>query len=192
LTAYTSHFHGPRPGGELHVVLVDNGRSALLADPALRGALACIRCGACLNTCPVYRRSGGHSYGTTVAGPIGSVLAPARDPVRHASLPFACSLCGSCRDVCPVKIDLPRQLVALRAVVRASPAPGARRARLAARAAAAVLARPRLYAAAGALARLALRALPDALWRRTPWGRDRARPPLPAASFRARYRGPRV
>jgi L-lactate dehydrogenase complex protein LldF len=192
LTAYTSHFHGPRPGGELHVVLVDNGRSALLADPALRGALACIRCGACLNTCPVYRRSGGHSYGTTVAGPIGSVLAPARDPARHASLPFACSLCGSCRDVCPVKIDLPRQLVALRALVRASPAPGARRARLAARVAAAVLARPRLYAAAGALARRALRLLPDALWRRTRWGRGRARPPLPSASFRARYRGPRV
>jgi L-lactate dehydrogenase complex protein LldF len=190
-TAYTSHFHGPRPGGELHVVLVDNGRSALLADPALRDALACIRCGACLNTCPVYRRSGGHSYRTPVAGPIGSVLAPAREPVRHASLPFACSLCGSCRDVCPVKIDLPRQLVALRGTVRAQ-APGGAARRLAVRLAAEVLARPRLYAAAGGLGRAALALVPEALWRRTAWGRGRARPPVPRASFRALYRGRRV
>ena len=189
VTAYTSHFHGPRPGAELHVVLVDNGRSALLARPALRDALACIRCGACLNTCPVYRRSGGHSYGTTVAGPIGSVLAPARDPLRHASLPFACSLCGSCRDVCPVRIDLPRQLVALRGSVRTASGGGGR---LAVRLAAAVMARPRLYAAAGAVARAALRALPEGVWRRTRWGRERALPAAPRASFRSLYRGPRV
>jgi L-lactate dehydrogenase complex protein LldF len=193
ITAYSSHVHGPRPGGELHVVLVDNGRSALLADPALRGALACIRCGACLNTCPVYRRSGGHSYATPVAGPIGSVLGAAREPERHASLPFACSLCGSCREVCPVRIDLPLQLVTLRGRLRGE-GRGAPRwsrvapRRLALRLAAALMARPALGAAAGALGRRVLAALPEALWRRTPWGRGRARPPLPARSFREEWR----
>jgi L-lactate dehydrogenase complex protein LldF len=186
LTAYTSHVCGPRPGGELHVVLVDNGRSALLADPSLRGALACIRCGACLNTCPVYRRSGGHSYATPVAGPIGSVLAPARDPERHASLPFACSLCGSCREVCPVRIDLPAQLLALRARVRARRTPAATR--LFARASAAVLARPALLAWAGRLGRALLARLPEVAWRRSAWGRARARPALPARSFREAWR----
>jgi L-lactate dehydrogenase complex protein LldF len=186
LTAYTSHLHGPRPGGELHVVLVDNGRSALLADPSLRGALACIRCGACLNTCPVYRRSGGHSYATPVAGPIGSVLAPARDAERHASLPFACSLCGSCRDVCPVRIDLPLQLVALRGRVRVQRTRFGTR--WLARASAAVLARPALLAGAGWLARRLLAPVPEALWRRSAWGRSRARPSLPERSFRAAWR----
>ena len=80
ITTYTSHFHAPAPGGELHVVLVDNGRCELRESELYRDSLCCIRCGACLNTCPVYRRSGGHSYGTTIPGPIGSVLNPARDP----------------------------------------------------------------------------------------------------------------
>jgi L-lactate dehydrogenase complex protein LldF len=83
-------------------VLVDNGRSKLLASENFRSSLRCIRCAACLNTCPVYRRSGGHSYGVTIAGPIGSIVNPARDARQHHSLPFACSLCGSCTDVCPV------------------------------------------------------------------------------------------
>src|SRR6185436_12806833 len=114
ITAYSSHFHGPRVGGELHIVLVDNGRSAILGREEFRRSLNCIRCGACMNTCPVYRRSGGHSYGNAVPGPIGSILAPSRDAKKHASLPFACSLCGSCTDVCPVKIDLHHQLLAWR------------------------------------------------------------------------------
>jgi L-lactate dehydrogenase complex protein LldF len=186
ITAYTSHVHGPRPGGALHVVLVDNGRTALLADPELRDALACIRCGACLNTCPVYRRSGGHSYGTPIAGPIGSVLGAAREPVRHGSLPFACSLCGSCREVCPVAIDLPRQLVTLRARVRRLPS-GAPRS-WAARAAAAVLARPALYALAGRIARATLARVPEPVFRRLAWGRGRARPSVPAETFREAWR----
>jgi L-lactate dehydrogenase complex protein LldF len=114
ITTYSSHFHGPRPGGELHIVLVDNGRSRLLADEHFRRSLHCIRCGACMNTCPVYRRSGGHSYRSTVPGPIGSILAPAQDPQAYSSLPFACSLCGSCTDVCPVNIDLHHQLLTMR------------------------------------------------------------------------------
>lgn len=115
ITAYTSLFRRPAPGAELHVVIVDNGRTSLLADAPLRPALQCIRCGACLNTCPVYRRSGGHSYGDdALPGPIGAVLAAARDPVRHGDLAHASSLCGSCGEVCPVKVPLPAQLLELR------------------------------------------------------------------------------
>jgi L-lactate dehydrogenase complex protein LldF len=152
LSAYTTLVTGPRPGGELHVVLVDAGRSRLLAHPVQREALACIRCGACLNTCPVYRRAGGHAYAQPVPGPIGSLLAPALRPGADAnSLPWASSLCGSCSAVCPVRIDLHGQLLAWRHELR----PASRRLRLAARLAAAVLARPALFRAAGRAARLA-------------------------------------
>ncbi|HKA15731.1 MAG TPA: lactate utilization protein B [Myxococcota bacterium] len=189
ITAYTSHFHGPRPGGELHLVIVDNGRSRLLADRAHRGALACIRCGACMNTCPVYRRSGGHSYAAVVPGPIGSILEPARDPVRHASLPFACSLCASCSDVCPVRIDLHHQLLAWRGeLLRAGHAGRVRRWLLGA--AGLVLRSPRATAGAGALARAARRLLPERWLARAAggWTRERALPDLPRASFRAEWR----
>lgn len=128
LTAYTSELGAPRPGGELHVILVDNGRSALRESELLRTALSCIRCGACLNTCPVYRRSGGHSYGPrALPGPIGAVLAAGRDPKQHGSLPDACTLCGSCAEVCPVKVPLPDQLLALRAAAAPHRRPGLRR-----------------------------------------------------------------
>ncbi len=115
VTAYTTHVNSPKPGGAMHVVLVDNGRTNRLADAVMRTALHCIRCGACLNTCPVYRRSGGYSYGHVIQGPIGAILAPAVDLDAHASLPFASTLCGSCADVCPVRIDIPAQLLAWRA-----------------------------------------------------------------------------
>jgi L-lactate dehydrogenase complex protein LldF len=188
-TVYTSHFHGPRENGALHIVLVDNGRSALRARAEFHDALACIRCGACMNTCPVFRRSGGHSYDAVIPGPIGSVLEPARAPATHASLPHACTLCGSCRDVCPVKIDLPRQLVAWRGeLLRTRSGAGRRRSLLSA--GRFVLERPRLYAALGALARFAARRLPER-WlcgRWNPWTRGRALPELPRESFRAQLR----
>ncbi|HEX8110973.1 MAG TPA: lactate utilization protein B, partial [Kofleriaceae bacterium] len=152
ITAYTTHYVGPRAGGELHIVIVDNGRSEVLAREALRGSLACIRCGACMNTCPVFRRSGGHSYGYTVPGPIGSVLAPLRDAARYATLPFASTLCGSCADVCPVRIDLHHQLLALRQdLARRALVPWQKR--LVLRVAALVLAWPAAYRLAGWLAR---------------------------------------
>jgi L-lactate dehydrogenase complex protein LldF len=189
ITAYTSHFHGPAPGAALHIVIVDNGRSRLLRSEAHRSALRCIRCGACMNTCPVYRRSGGYSYEATVPGPIGSLLEPARDPGRHATLPFACSLCGSCTDVCPVRIDLHHQLLAWRGeLVRGGHAGRGKRALLAA--AGAALLRPRLVAGLGWLARRVGGALP-AGWRdrlAAPWTADRALPELPRASFRAEWR----
>jgi L-lactate dehydrogenase complex protein LldF len=186
ISVYTSLLSGPRPGGELHIVLVDNGRTQLLASPSHRSALHCIRCGACLNTCPVYRRAGGHAYGTPVAGPIGAVLAPVMSPDGLAhELPYASSLCGSCSAVCPVRIDLHRQLLAWRREAPALPAGM----RLTTRVAAAVLARPRLYRAGSRV----LRWLWPMLSRRWPghplagWLASRELPPHPGASFAERH-----
>jgi L-lactate dehydrogenase complex protein LldF len=186
-TAYTAHFRGPRPGGELHIVLVDNGRSDLRNRAEFRRALSCIRCGACLNTCPVYRRSGGHSYGTALAGPIGSILEPARQAERFASLPFACTLCGSCTDVCPVQIDLHRELATWRSkLVERDLAAGPGRRTW--RALAAILKRPALYAAAGWLGRAWIRSAPSWLrhWPGRGWTDFRDWPRAPEQSFRQR------
>lgn len=121
LTAYTSILTGPRRPGEdgpaeMHVVLIDNGRLHALADEKMREALYCIRCGACLNACPVYRKIGGHAYGWVYSGPIGALITPEFAGLRQArELPFASSLCGACREVCPVKINIPDMLLHLRA-----------------------------------------------------------------------------
>ena len=115
LTTYTHFLQGAAPGRKLYLVIIDNGRSKVLKDPAAWMALYCIRCGACLNACPVYRRAGGWAYGWVYPGPIGSVLVPHLLGLEQAgTLPFASSLCGACGEVCPVKIDLPHQLVHLR------------------------------------------------------------------------------
>lgn len=114
ITTYTSHFQKPKKDGMLHIIIVDNGRSKILKQKQFNNALKCIRCGACMNTCPVYRRSGGHSYGYTIPGPIGSVLGALKDKINNASLPFASTLCGSCDSVCPVKINLHELLLDLR------------------------------------------------------------------------------
>jgi L-lactate dehydrogenase complex protein LldF len=103
---------------ELHLVLLDNGRSRMLAHPVTRQALACIRCGACLNACPVYQQIGGHAYGSVYPGPIGAVITPQLVGLgKAAQLPYASSLCGACREVCPVKIDIPELLLHLRAEI---------------------------------------------------------------------------
>jgi L-lactate dehydrogenase complex protein LldF len=118
ITAYSSLIGGPRSSGEtdgpeeFHVVLLDNGRSRLLGDPQQRDLLQCIRCGACLNACPVYRNIGGHAYGTVYQGPIGSALTPHfRGLAEFQHLSYASSLCGNCSSVCPVKIDLAHHLL---------------------------------------------------------------------------------
>ncbi len=120
-SVYVSLLTGPRRPGEhdgpdeLHLVILDNGRTRLLADPHLRDALRCVRCGACLNVCPVYERAGGHAYDTVYSGPIGAVISPVLEGLeRSAELPFASTLCGACAEVCPVKIDIPRMLLELR------------------------------------------------------------------------------
>lgn len=120
VTVYTSHYARARKDGEMHIVLVDNGRSEHLGKDDFRDGLKCIRCGACMNTCPVYRRSGGHSYHATVPGPIGSILNPRTDLEAYSDLPFASTLCGSCSDVCPVKIDIHEQLYKWRQLINAN------------------------------------------------------------------------
>src|SRR6202023_3702998 len=116
MNPYTSMGSGAVEGQDFHLVLLDNGRTATLADPRGRAALRCIRCSACLNVCPVYERTGGHAYGSVYPRPIGAVLVPQLTGVEdHASLPYASSLCGACYDACPVKIDIPSLLVHLRA-----------------------------------------------------------------------------
>ena len=119
MNPYTSAWTGVTPGDgpqDVHLVLLDNGRSATLADPVGRSALHCIKCSACLNVCPVYERAGGHAYGSVYPGPIGAVLSPQLTGVEdNASLPYASSLCGACFDACPVRIDIPSLLVELRA-----------------------------------------------------------------------------
>lgn len=189
ITTYTSHFHGPRRGGQLHIVIVDNGRTNLRAQPTYQSSLQCIRCGACMNTCPVYRRSGGHSYSNTVPGPIGSVLAPATDAHAHHSLPYACTLCGSCTDVCPVKIPLHHQLLAWRGeLAERKLIPWTKRFGM--KMGGWALRSPRLYAAGGWFARLSLRWLPR--WvthnRLNVWARQRELPQAPRKSFRELYR----
>lgn len=120
MNPYTSMWTGVTPGDgpqDVHVVLLDNGRSAALSDPEGRSALHCIRCSACLNVCPVYEQTGGHAYGSTYPGPIGAILSPQLTGItsaENASLPYASTLCGACYDVCPVKINIPEILVHLR------------------------------------------------------------------------------
>lgn len=127
LTSYTSFLSGPRRDGEqdgpheFYVVLLDNGRTKLLERPERRESLYCIRCGACLNHCPVYRRIGGHNYPWVYSGPIGAIITPQFHGTQsNPWLPFASSLCGACGEVCPVKIDIPRLLLELRADVASS------------------------------------------------------------------------
>ncbi|HEX8848766.1 MAG TPA: LutB/LldF family L-lactate oxidation iron-sulfur protein [Gemmatimonadaceae bacterium] len=166
LTTYQSLITGRRPASadgpdELHIVLLDNGRSAMLARAVTRQALACIRCGACLNACPVYQQIGGHAYGSVYPGPIGAVITPQLAGLHEAAaLPYASSLCGACRDACPVKIDIPALLLHLRGSVVERRAAGPRRGeRLAFRLYRAAMARPALYLLAARLMRAAQRLL---------------------------------
>ncbi|MEU4229017.1 LutB/LldF family L-lactate oxidation iron-sulfur protein [Nonomuraea sp. NPDC026600] len=125
MNPYTSMWTGSTEGQDFHLVLLDNGRTDVLADEVGRQALRCIRCSACLNVCPVYERAGGHAYGSVYPGPIGAILTPQLRGMSSdldASLPYASSLCGACYEVCPVAIDIPEVLVDLRAKVRHAPA----------------------------------------------------------------------
>jgi L-lactate dehydrogenase complex protein LldF len=134
LTVYTSFLSGPRRAGEIdgpeefYVVLLDNGRTKLLRDPEKRQSLYCIRCGACLNHCPVYRKIGGHNYPWVYSGPIGAIITPQFHGIGDSGwLPFASSLCGACAEVCPVKIEIPKLLLKLRSEVKQQGSGGAER-----------------------------------------------------------------
>ncbi|MBP0904992.1 LutB/LldF family L-lactate oxidation iron-sulfur protein [Mariniflexile gromovii] len=159
ITTYSSHFNKPEPGKEMHIVIVDNGRTEQLSREDFRASLHCIRCGACMNTCPIYRRSGGHSYKSTIPGPIGSILSPGIDLKKHSSLPFASTLCGSCSDVCPVKINIHEQLYKWRQViVKDVPQPVVKKTAL--KMAGSVLANTKMYHFAGKSARFMLKHMP--------------------------------
>ncbi len=196
MNPYTSLWTGTTEGDgpqELHVILLDNGRTRVLQDEVGRVALHCIRCSACLNVCPVYSRTGGHAYGSVYPGPIGAILTPQLLGIENApSLPFASSLCGACYEVCPVKIDIPRVLLHLRAqAVRATAAPGER---LVMRAAAWMFGSRSRFALAQRVGRVAQRAVVRrGVIRRLPpplaaWTRTRDLKPLARESFRAWWR----
>ncbi|MGH3359061.1 MAG: LutB/LldF family L-lactate oxidation iron-sulfur protein [Nocardioidaceae bacterium] len=199
MNPYTSAWTGVTPGDgpqAFHLVLIDNGRTAVLADQQGRDALNCIRCSACLNVCPVYERVGGHAYGSVYPGPIGAVLSPQLTGVEdNASLPYASSLCGACFDACPVRIDIPSMLVHLRSEHVETYAAEHRlpsREAIAMAAAGWTMGDARRFRRAGRLARLSrllgrgrTRLLPPPL---RAWTRSRDIPPPPAETFRDWWR----
>jgi L-lactate dehydrogenase complex protein LldF len=200
MNPYTSAWTGVHDSdgpSAFHLVLLDNGRTAALADEVGREVLHCIKCSACMNVCPVYERTGGHAYGAVYPGPIGAVLAPQLTGVEdNASLPYASSLCGACFDACPVRIDIPSLLVHLRARHveerrAASPVPTAEQVAMAA--ASWVMSEPRRFARAEKAARAGrllarngqLRALPAPL---SAWTAARDAPSPPPETFREWWR----
>lgn len=186
-TTYTSHFKKPRNGQQMHLVIVDNGRTVQLGREDFRNSLKCIRCAACMNTCPVYRRSGGHSYHTAIAGPIGSILAPNLNMADYADLPFASTLCGSCSNVCPVKIDIHQQLYKWRQVLVQQGHVSASKA-ASMQAMSTVLSNRRVFAVAGSAGRTLMRWFPGIVSNRlNPWYKQREMPEPPKESFREWY-----
>ena len=210
ISSYVSMITGPRREDdedgpeEFHLVLVDNGRSRMLRDPKLREALYCIRCGACLNICPVYQRVGGHSYGWVYPGPIGAVVSPMLTGLKEAkALPQASSLCGACREACPVKINIPRMLLELRQRTSESENPeekaSSRSERFLAGAYGWLMGDPGRMTFAAGMGRIAQKLLPgmskqDGWIRKAPlpllskWTQARDLPQLPPKSFREIWR----
>ena len=188
ITQITSHFRVPRDGTEMHFVLVDNGRSERLGMADFWYSLKCIRCGACLNTCPVYRRSGGLSYGSTYSGPIGVIIDPAFNLRKYSSLPFASTLNGSCTSVCPVKINIHEQIYKWRQIINErNQLPIMKKEAM--RMAGKVLASPKLYRAAVKAANAGLEYLPRTMIYNplNAWGRQREVPKAARMTFRDWY-----
>ncbi|MFJ4876858.1 LutB/LldF family L-lactate oxidation iron-sulfur protein [Streptomyces sp. NPDC088745] len=190
MNPYTSTWTGTTDGDgpqAFHLVLLDNGRTDVLADEVGRQTLRCIRCSACLNVCPVYERAGGHAYGSVYPGPIGAILTPQLRGTTtdlDASLPFASSLCGACYEVCPVAIDIPEVLVHLREKVADRGGRGHRLEKAAMKASGWVLDHPSALAAAERAASLTRKAHPRRLPGAAAWTNTRDLPELPAAPFR--------
>jgi len=188
ITTYSSHFCKPKNNQQMHIVLVDNGRSNQLAKPDFRNSLKCIRCGACMNTCPVYRRSGGHSYHYAITGPIGAILAPNLDMKKNADLPFASTLCGSCSNVCPVKIDIHDQLYKWRQVItKDGYATKAKSVSMTIMNM--VLSNPQIFKIAGNTGRWFMRNIPWLVSNKlNPWYKQREMPKPPKESFSEWYK----
>lgn len=189
ITQYTSHYHGPRKGQEMHIVLLDNGRSRRLGNPHIREALKCLRCGACMNTCPIFRRTSGISYDATYPGPIGIALDPSYDLYRYARLPYSCTHCGSCANVCPVKINIPEMVFYWRDVVVAEGYDETFH-RIEQKGAAIVLKSATNLALAEKLALWGLRHIPDSIMesKLNPWANNHANPIPPEETFRQYYK----
>ena len=187
ITNYNSHFRSPAPGKEIHLILVDNGRTEQLSREKFKNSLKCIRCGACMNTCPIYRRSGGYSYGSTVPGPIGSILSPGIDVKKYSTLPFASTLCGSCSDVCPVKINIHEQLYEWRQEI--TKAQGWSAKEMSMKMANGIFKSPLAYKVSGKVLRATLKTLPDSLIYNplNAWGKGRNVPEVPKESFKEWY-----
>ena len=189
VTTYTSLYRRPAPGKEIHVILVDNGRSEWLADAEHRNMLKCLRCGACMNTCPVYRRSGGYSYSYFIPGPLGINLGMLRSPKAHHGNVSACSLCYSCSGVCPAKIDLGEQIYKWRQQLDALHLADPKK-KAAVKGMDAAMASPKRFYGAIALARTAEK-LPRPLLENglNPWSAPgRALPRFARESFNARWK----
>lgn len=188
MTQYTTHLHRPRPGAELHFILVDNKRSERLASSKFWKVLKCIRCGACMNTCPVYRRSGGLSYQATYSGPIGIILDPAFDHRKYSELPFHSSLCGSCTEVCPVRIDIAEQIYQWRRVIAAEGLLPVEKG-LGMDVVGKVLAHPSTFHAAESAGLAAIEHLPRAVLDNSlnPWTKHREMPSAPSETFHEWY-----
>ncbi len=189
ITSYTSHFHGPIEGGKMHIVIVDNKRTPFLQSESYKKALNCIRCGACMNTCPIYRRSGGHSYEYVIPGPIGSTLATFRSPKKHKSLSFACTLCGSCTNVCPVKIDLDSQLYTHRQDLRDKNIISTQK-KLGMKMGVLLMSNATVFSIVGKIARKIVPILPKSLIynKMNIWGKQRDIPKMPEKSFKDLYK----
>ncbi|MDQ8004163.1 MAG: lactate utilization protein B [Pedobacter sp.] len=188
ITTYSSHLRTPRSGQQMHIILVDNGRSQQLGRESFRNSLKCIRCGACMNTCPVYRKSGGHSYQYTISGPIGSILAPNLDMKKHADLPFASTLCGSCTNVCPVKIDIHNQLYQWRQELVSAGYVDAKK-KWGMKAMSFLFAHPSLFSWAGKVGRRLMTAAPYLFNNKlNPWYNQREMPSAAKQSFREWYK----
>ncbi|WP_295812338.1 lactate utilization protein B [uncultured Apibacter sp.] len=187
-TQYTSHFSGPRKNGELHIIITDNGRSERLGMEDFWTSLKCIRCGACMNTCPVYRRSGGLSYESTYSGPIGIILSPTFDLEKYKELPYHSTLCGSCSDVCPVKIDISGQIYKWRKMVVDNGYMPSNR-KYALKAAGTVFGHPRLFRTTETVTEKVLPVVPDFLLYSNinPWTQEREMFSMAKNTFREWY-----
>ncbi|QIR14449.1 lactate utilization protein B [Shewanella aestuarii] len=186
-TTYSSFYKGAKPGGEMHVIIVDNGRSDIMQDKILAESLKCIRCGGCLNTCPVYRRSGGYSYNYTIPGPIGIAVGAKHDETN--SIPWACTLCGSCSYVCPTKVPLDKIIAhhrRLKAQQRTLPFGKSSYMPLVGK----LMSSPTAFNCAMGSARIALRVLPHSLIKpfSGAWGKYRELPVAPKSSFDTWYK----
>ncbi len=189
ITTYSSHYQAPKDNGEFHIIIVDNGRSQFLQNKKYQKSLNCIRCGACMNSCPVYRRSGGHSYGYVIPGPIGSTLGAFKKQKDHSDLPFACTLCSSCSDVCPIKIDLHKQLYHHREdIVKAGLLNKKKQFIL--KTTALMMNYPKIVDFMGIIIRKTIPLLPDFIVynKSNIWGKYRQMPKMPKKSFKQIYK----